>query len=284
MKLILPALAVLALATATQAAEPKTISNIGLEGSESARYDAASDRWVVGNLGPRGPENNGFIALVSPEGEVQTLKWVEGGKDGAQLADPLGVFVFGDVVYAADTKAVRRFDRKTGKPLPSYEIPTAVRLNDIAAAADGTLYVSDSGSDDAAGALFKITPAGKVSEFVARGPALERPNGVAVMADGTIVHGGRGVNLVFRDKAGKILREYTLPTGQMDGIIPLADGSLLVASQLGHNVYKVPADGGKAVVVAKDIEIPAAIGFDSKRNRLVIPQIRAASLTLVDLP
>ena len=37
-------------------------------------------------------------------------------------------------------------------------------------------------------------------------------------------------------------------------------------------------------VVASDITVPAAIGLDTKRNRLIIPQIAAASLTLVDLP
>jgi hypothetical protein len=30
--------------------------------------------------------------------------------------------------------------------------------------------------------------------------------------------------------------------------------------------------------------VPAAIGYDTKRNRLLIPQIAAASITFVDLP
>ena len=107
-------------------------------------------------------------------------------------------------------------------------------------------------------------------------------NGVALLADGTVVHGGKGVNLVYRDPTGKILRERTLPTGQMDGIIPLPDGSLLVASQLGKVVYRVPATG-PAKVVAQDIAVPAAIGWDSKRNRLLVPQIRLAQLDFYEL-
>ncbi len=121
-------------------------------------------------------------------------------------------------------------------------------------------------------------------EWVARDDALEKVNGIAVMADGTIVHGGRGVNLVFRNAAGRILRERSLPTGRIDGIIPLADGGLLVASQDGHTVYHVAPDNGPITQAAKDIEVPAAIGYDAKRNRLIVPQIRAASLTFVDLP
>jgi len=59
---------------------------------------------------------------------------------------------------------------------------------------------------------------------------------------------------------------------------------LLVASQDGHAVYHVAPDNGPITQVAKDIEVPAAIGYDSKRNRLIVPQIRAASLTFIDLP
>jgi hypothetical protein len=104
------------------------------------------------------------------------------------------------------------------------------------------------------------------------------------MPDGTLVHGGRGVNISFRDRnTGKLLREKTVPTGQFDALVPLADGSLLIASQGGKNVYKMSA-AGDFTEVAKEIPVPAAIGYDSKRNRLLIPQIAAASITMVDLP
>jgi hypothetical protein len=41
---------------------------------------------------------------------------------------------------------------------------------------------------------------------------------------------------------------------------------------------------GEITEVAKEIAIPAAIGYDSKRNRLLIPQIAPGSITMVDLP
>jgi sugar lactone lactonase YvrE len=281
--------AVTLIASAILAATPalaatKVISGVGLEGSEAARYDPVANRIIVANLGARGPEENGFVTIMSPDGAVQTVQWIAGGVNGATLRDPLGVIVGPDTIYVADVASVHKFDRATGEPAGVIAVSDAVRLNDMALAKDGTLYVTDSGSDDAPGALYRISPAGKVSVFAARDQALERPNGVAVMPDGNIVHGGRGVNLVFRTPQGKIIREQSLPTGRMDGIVALADGALLVASQDGHNVYRVPAGGGKPVVVASDIEIPAAIGFDTKRNRLIIPQIKAASITLVDLP
>ncbi|MBC7506893.1 MAG: SMP-30/gluconolactonase/LRE family protein [Sandarakinorhabdus sp.] len=263
-------------------AETRTVANIGLNNSESARYDAASDRWLVSNIGPRGADNDGFITLVSPDGTVLDPKWIAGGVGGVTLVDPLGMAIQGNTVYVADTATVRTFDCVSGKPGAAYPIPGAIRLNDLTVDDKGVVYVTDSGNDDTPGAIFRIRN-GQVSEFAKRDPALERPNGIAVMADGNIVHGGRGVNLVIRSPAGKIVREITLPIGRFDGIVALPDNGLLVASQDGHLVYRVPP-AGKAVAVVSDIPIPAAIGLDTKRHRLVVPQIVASTLTFVDLP
>ena len=177
---------------------------------------------------------------------------------------------------------MRTFDRVSGKAGAAYPVPGALRLNDLTVDDKGVIYVTDSGNDDTPGAIFRIK-AGRVSAFAKRDPALERPNGIAVMSDGNIVHGGRGVNLVVRSPAGQIIREITLPIGRTDGIIALPGGALLVSSQDGHLVYRVPAVG-KPVAMVSDIPIPAAIGLDTKRNRLAVPQIVAGTLTFVDLP
>ncbi len=264
--------------TAPTATAPTVIANVGLVGSECVRYDAAADRYIVSNLNGADP---GFASIVNPDGKVETLKWIDGAASG--LADPLGLFIAGDRVYFADPGTIRIYDRRTGAPVKAIPIPGAQRLNDLAVTKDGTIYVTDSATGTNAGAVYRVSPSGEVVEWLKRNDALERPNGIAVMPDGTIVHGGRGVNLVFRDASGKILRERTLPTGQIDGIVALPDGGLLVASQLGHAVYRVAPNGGPITQVAKDIDVPAAIGYDPRRNRLIVPQIRAASLTFVDL-
>ena len=271
-------LALALLAFASPAAAQQVVQNVGFEGSEAARYDDRRDEYVVSNLGPRGPAEDGFIARVAPDGTVRELKWISAG-----LLDPLGIFLHGDTLYVADVTAVRMFDRASGAPRGAVDVPGAVRLNDLAVAPDGTVYVTDSGSNDAPGALWRISSRGEVSAFVERNPALERPNGIAVLPDGNIIHGGRGVNLVIRTPEGRIVREITLPTGQFDGIVVLPANRLLVASQLGHNVYRLDLATGRSEVVAENIEIPAAIGFDTRRSRLLVPQIRAATLSIYDL-
>lgn len=266
------------------------IADVGFVNSEAVRYDTVADRYVVTNLGPRGEGNDGFLSLVSPDGTVAALKWVEGGRDGAPLHEPLGLVIHGDEIFVADRDgetgqgAVRVFDRSSGAYRRSIFVPGAVRLNDLAAAPDGTLYVTDSGSQTDEGALYVLSPEGAARVFVPRGPETQRANGVAVTRDGLIVHGGlTGRTLFFRDPAGELVRRQDLPTGRIDGIVALEDDTLLVASQDGRNIYLVPPNDGPARVVAQDIAVPAAIGFDTRRNRLLTPQIVASSLTITDV-
>jgi DNA-binding beta-propeller fold protein YncE len=263
---------------AAPAAASQLVEGVGFNACEASRYDDAGDHYLVTNMAERGAgAADGFISRIAPDGTVRTLRWIHG------LYDPRGIFLHGDRVYVADNTHVRMFDRVTGAPRGAVEVPGSITLNDLAVAPDGTVYVTDSGSNDQPGAIWKIDPRGRVSAFAARNPALERPNGIAVLPDGNIVHGGRGVNLVIRTPQGRIVREVTLPTGQFDGIVVMPDGRLLVASQLGRNVYRVDLAGGAVMPVAENIEVPAAIGLDTRRMRLLVPQIRASSLTIYEL-
>jgi len=261
----------------------RVLSNLGLLNPECIRYDAVHDRYLISNIGERGPQSTGFISIMSPEGAITNLKFIEGGQKGVTLIDPLGMSIHNGILYVADTTHMRKFDLATGAPRGDVALPGAGRPNDIWVATDGTAYISDSAALGAAGTIIKVSPAGQVTLLQPRDDMMERPNGVAVMPDGTVVHGGRGVNLSFRDTNGRLLREMSLPTGQFDGIVPLADGGLLVASQIGRNVYKVTAKG-EVSEVAKEFAVPAAIGHDTKRNRLLVPQIALGTITLVDLP
>jgi len=259
----------------------RVFANIGLTNSECIRYDETNDRYLISNLNTRGPENNGYITVMSPDGVVTNQKFIEGGKNGVTLIDPLGIYIRNGIIWVADIAHMRKFDLKTGKPLGEVALPGANRPNDIYVTADNTAYISDNGG--ASGTIIKVSPAGQVSLLQPRDDIMEKPNGVAVMPDGSVVHGGRGVNLSFRDpNTGALIREKTLPTGQFDALVPLPDGSILAASQNGKNVYKV-SPNGDIVEVAKEIAVPAAIGWDNKRNRLLIPQIAPGTITMVDL-
>src|SRR5512145_1137124 len=116
----------------------------GFRTPESALHDAAQDIYLVSNINGRANarDNNGFISRVKPDGAVENLRFIEGGRNGATLNAPKGLALVGDTLWVADIDMVRAFDARTGAPLDSVDLAAhdAVFLNDVAVAVTGALY------------------------------------------------------------------------------------------------------------------------------------------------
>ncbi len=116
-------------------------AEVGLAKPESIVFDADQDCYLVSNINGGGlaKDNNGFISVLSPDGQVTALKWIEGGKNKVALDGPKGLVIVKGLLYAADITCVRVFDLKTGAPKATIPVPTSTSLNDIAAAPDGKI-------------------------------------------------------------------------------------------------------------------------------------------------
>jgi len=124
------------------------VKDVGLKTPESVLYVPEEDIYLVSNV--NGPatavDGNGFISKISPDGKVLELKWIDGGKPGTKLDAPKGLAIAGDVLYVADIKWVRLFDRKTGKPIGNVGVGGATFLNDVSPNTNGKgVWISDSG-------------------------------------------------------------------------------------------------------------------------------------------
>jgi len=266
--------------TAPAAADTQTISvtDVGLATPESVVHDEQADVYLVSNINgqPLDRDDNGFIARVRPDGTVEQLRWIDGAaSDGFTLNAPKGLALKGDTLFVSDIDSVRAFHRTSGEPLGAYGVPGASFLNDLAVGSDGTLYVSDSGlapdfSSSGTDAVHRFE--GGRSVVVAEGERLAGPNGLALDGDDLLV-APFASNEVLRVPPGgdSISTAATLPGGQLDGIVRLGDGSLLVSSWESQAVYRVPATGGTATVVVEGIPSPADIGYDARRQRVLIP-------------
>src|SRR5207253_1127839 len=115
--------------------------------------------YFVSNINgsPMAKDNNGFISRVRPDGAVENLKFVEGGRNGVTLNAPKGLALEGDTPWVADIDAARAFDAKAGAPIDTVSLSKlgAVFLNDIAVGLTGALYITDTGLrfDDLANVL-----------------------------------------------------------------------------------------------------------------------------------
>lgn len=277
------------------AAAPADSVSLTVEGfstPESALLDEAADVYLVSNINgaPMEMDDNGFISRVTPDGRVENLRWIDGQGADVTLNAPKGMGLKGDTLFVADVDVVRMFHRATGEPLGERAVPGATFLNDIAVGDDGAVYVTDSGMRITAGgmepsgtdAVYRFGPDGAPTP-VARGAELQTPNGV-VAQGGEVTVVPFGGNEVFRlSPTGERSRVAQLPAGQLDGVVRLGDGSLLVSSWETSAVYRVDA-GGQATAVVENVPSPADIGYDARRGRVLVPLFQGNQLRIQTLP
>jgi len=262
----------------------RILTVVGFLTPESVLHDAGQDIYFVSNINgsPTAKDNNGFISRVRPDGAIENLKFIEGGKNGVTLHAPKGLAVQGDTLWVADIDVVRSFDAKTGAPRDSVSLAAqgAVFLNDIAIAQTGALYITDTGIkfDDVGNVLhpgpdriFRIgAPPDRQVTVAVRGDSLGRPNGIALDSVGkrfiVVSFGGRSV-LAWKpgDKAPSVIAKGA---GAFDGVV-FAGGKLLVSSWSDSTVSSY--ETGQEVKVITGVPSPADIGYDAKRNRVLVP-------------
>jgi len=252
------------------------LEKAGFHTPESVLYDPEGDVYLVANINgaPGEADDNGFISRVSPDGKLLALRWLDAGAPGVTLNAPKGMGIRGDSLYVADINAVRIFSRRTGAPLGAVEVPGAKFLNDVAVANDGSVYVSDTGTQT----IHRIGIDGQPAVF-AQGTAIGQPNGLATVDD--IVWMARmDAGLIARFTTSpevapekRLLGEISVPAAGLDGLVRLDDGTLLVSSWGASSVYRIDPTG-KVTTLFDGLNAPADVGYDGKRGRLLIPFFR----------
>ena len=283
---------IVALLSAQSARPALSVRGVGLQTPESVLHDATSDLYLVSNINgvPSEKDGNGFISRLSSDGSVAMLRWIAGGRNGVTLHAPKGMAIVGDTLFVADIDCVRKFNRTTGAPSGETCIEGASFLNDVAAGADGTVYVSDTGVKiDASGmtptgsdAVHRIGSDGTAAVLV-QGADLQRPNGLLWTGSGLVVVPFGGNEVWTYDNAGKRTTVASTPSGQLDGVVGLPDGSLLVSSWEAGAVYRI-SDEGAVTTFVTDVPSPADLGYDAKRRRVAIPLFQDNRIEVFEAP
>jgi hypothetical protein len=248
----------------------------GLSSPESVLYDAASDRYLVSNVNgnPTDHDNNGFISVLSPSGEITALKWIEGGKNGVKLDAPKGLALVKGTLYVADISVVRTFDARTGAPRGNIAVPGSTFLSDLVAGDDGKIYLTDAGPPqgefDGSGTEAVYVIKGNHARPLAKGSELGRPDGLAWSDKGPVISPFGSDEIYRLDAHGKRQEVTKLPAGGLAGIVKLADDGYLVASWQTSSIYRGKLGGTFEVALAGQ-KSPADIGYDTKRARLLVP-------------
>jgi streptogramin lyase len=123
----------------------------------------------------------------------------------------------------------------------------------------------------------------KVPTTLASGVALSGPNGIVVTPEGPVFVTFLS-NKILRVRTKDATPETiaTLPAGQLDGIERLSDGSYVVTSWAARAVFRVSATGQARQIIGGLVS-PADLGVDTKRGRLLIPELTENTLHIASL-
>lgn len=269
------------------------VENVGLRTPSAILYDSRADAYLVANANgaPLDRKGSGFISRVRPNGKIETLRWIEGGADGAELHAPTGMALRGDTLFVADIDCVRRFLRTTGAPAGSVCPPGARRLFDLTVDADGVLWASDSGDTAAApgtadgGAVFAIERDG-AARPVLRGSDLGGPRGIAASERGVFFTTLEGGNVSQVTPTGG--RRVVGGRGwRLGGIVFLPDGSFAFSNRSDSTVLFVRAKEhgarGDVYTLVRRLGSTGVLSYDTRRERILIPEPAADRLLFVDV-
>jgi len=277
---------------AAEARGPERLHSVtGFSTPEGVAHDTVADVYFVSNIAgnPSARDNNGFISRLTPEGVVDSLRFVSGGRAGVTLHAPKGMAITGDTLWVTDLNVVRGFDRRTGATVATIPFGSRAQfLNDLAIGPDGALYatetgirISPAGAMEATGldAVFRIGPGRRVT-VAARDSTLRAPNGVTWNGDRMLVAGARD-SALHSWRNGGALQRAGLTAGGADGLAVLADGRI-IGSSWGDSSVSVVGDSVYRLIPG--LVSPADFAVDRRRRRLIVPLFQVDRVEIWQLP
>jgi glucose/arabinose dehydrogenase len=258
-----------------------------LHGPDSVLHDEEQDVYFVSNLdgAPAAKDGKGFISRITPDGKVADRKFIDG------LHAPTGMAIRGTQLWVADVDMLRSFDRVTGAALETVDLAPhgAVFLADVAVGPDESIYVTDTdvrmrGARERLrqgdGRIYRVGDGGSV-EVAFRGEELRSPSGI--VWDGTrfLIAQAYG-NEVLAWNRGMGTKAVLRGPGAYDGIVVLPNGAIIVSSRYDEGLHVGRAGELRPLFARKPS--PGGIGFDRKRNRLLIPSADGDWLEAWTLP
>ena len=257
----------------------------GIETPESTYYDETSGFIFASQIAgaPDGRDGNGRIVKLDANGKVVDAKWVTG------LNAPKGLRVVNGTLWVADLGEAVAVDVASGKITRRVPLEGAMFPNDVAAGADGTVYISDMMGNK----IYAVRD-GKASVFV-EGEQLEHPNGILVEGDRLIVGGWGGPQIkpdFSTETPGHLFaidlktKQKTLitqqPIGNIDGVESDGSGGYVVTDYLKGQVLRVR--NGQAQAVAQFPAGTADIGWMGGHNMVLIPHMNENKVSGYMLP
>jgi glucose/arabinose dehydrogenase len=240
-----------------------------------------------------GPDGRVYVTVASvPDRDGGAVVALDKGKlvpFAAGLQEPRGLATFRQWLFVVDKAGVWRIDRK-GQAQPfaradAFPNPPQA-LHDITVDPEsGLVYVSDAGAEGKGGAVYRITPKGKVSLVTdgKRWPGLHTPR--ALVLDGAsfllVADGGTGELHRVRLRDGKA-EKVAAGIGSGDGLAWDWYGRLYLSDAEGGRALVIGRPGQEPVALSAKLRSPADLCLAPGGKQLLVADRKAD--TLASLP
>jgi len=271
-------------AAPAQADRPIAIVHDGLASAEAVTFDPTREVYFVSNINgdPGIKDGNGFITRITADGVVDSLHFIQGGRNGVTLNAPMGSRVQGDTLWVLDVDVLRGFNARTGAPLKAIDLAPAGAgfLNDLTAGPDGDFYITDTGVRAVHGKLDHVAPdriyhvdrARNVS-IALESPALSMPDGIGWdPASRRLVLAPFGGKSVQEWHPGdKAPRDVAPGLSKFDGVEVQPGGAIVITIWNDSTVSTL--EGNKLVKQLRLSMPPADASVDTKRGRVGVVSV-----------
>lgn len=268
------------------------VADVGLQGPRAIVYDAIADVYLVSNVngGPLDEDENGFVSRISPEGEVLSAQWIPSVGSGDVMNGPKGMAIRGDSLFITDIGCIHIANRESGEIVETRCLDDVTSLSGIDVATEGSLFVTDRGFDlvdgqtvsSATDAVYRLTfREDQRGSTLAQGVDLNHPTGLAIGPIGILVTTAGGELIRFTPSGERT--DLVATAGQVfEGVVFVADGGFAYSSSSDSSVYLVDGSGSVGTLI-DGIGVPGDLGYDSSRNRVLIPLSEENRLLFVPL-
>jgi DNA-binding beta-propeller fold protein YncE len=279
------ALTAVIIVSSPAAADPKLLwETKGLANPESVVQDPLTGALYVSNVNGAvmQKDGNGFISKLSPEGKITVREWVKG------LNGPAGLALVDRTLYVGDIDELVAINVASGEILKRYPAKGALFLNDVAAAPDGTVYVSDTPTNT----IWRLKDG--VFEPWLTSDELNGPNGLLVQ-DGKLIVASFGklasegqkeekaamLSVNIEDKKISKFGDGS-PIGNLDGLESLVPGVYLVSDWNAGALYRIDSKG-KATVLIDLNQGSADQTYLPDKKIVIIPMMLDSTLIAYEL-
>lgn len=281
--------AILALFIALLPAGAKSAETKGnpLDAPEAVFWHAESRSWFVSNMGgglSLARDGFGWLTRYDENGKLLDARWVEG------MDAPTGIASVGNLLYVADRAGIHEIDVQRAKILRTIEIPNSKFLNDVTAAPDGDLFVSDF----EANRIYRLNENRKAEVWL-EGDELENPNGLIVDGNHLVIAtwGPMTDPSAFAVKHPGTLLKAELSTRKLSPIgkgHPLASFDGVVA--IGKHYFATDWPSGRLLRISAAGEVQevitgfhqlADLGYNPDKKTIAMPVMSDSRLIFLNL-